>query len=90
MTPHPYRVVVTHRTANDKPPDRRTFQYIKWRRGVLDGEKEWIVDKITAKRIYIRVKGDHRSVYYTRETGAGTSKYDGVIDLEATFPEGVS
>jgi len=52
--------------------------------------REWIVDKITKKRIYIRIKDSLDQLsYYNRETGAGTNKYEGVIDIEATFPEGI-
>ena len=53
------------------------------------GHRDYVVEKITKKRVYIRKKGCKSTSYYDRETGKGSSKYDGTIDLEATFPEGV-
>jgi len=53
-------------------------------------EAEYVVVKVTKKRIYIRKAGSfHRDCYYEKETGTGKSKFDGQINLPATFPEGV-
>ena len=49
----------------------------------------YVVDKVTAKRIYTRKAGRPLKKYFNKESGKGTSKYDGIIDINATFPEGI-
>lgn len=56
-----------------------------------DDNSDYVVVKVTSKRVYVRQKNvDGREVYYNRLTGQGTNKYEGQIDVAATFPEGVN
>ena len=58
-------------------------------RGVFTNPLEtWVVDKVTPKRICIRPTGSTRTEQFDRITGSHRWR-DEVIDLAATFPEGV-
>jgi uncharacterized protein YoxC len=50
---------------------------------------QYIVVKVTPKRIYIRQAGHNTEVFRDRATGCGKHSFDGIIALAATFPEGV-
>lgn len=49
--------------------------------------EEFVVHKVTQKRIYIRPAGNPREMYYNKDGTRGNT--DGVIDVAATFPEGL-
>lgn len=51
----------------------------------------FVVDKVTKALVYIRPEGDTRTWRYKRADGTSATgtEYDGVIDMAATFPEGV-
>lgn len=51
----------------------------------------FVVDKVTKALVYIRPEGDTRPWRYKKADGTGItgSEYDGIIDIAATFPEGV-
>jgi hypothetical protein len=52
-------------------------------------DKVYVVDKITPKRIYIRIQGSSRSVYYNKD-GTNNSEWTKCrIDIYKTFPEGL-
>lgn len=48
---------------------------------------EYVVSRVTAKRVYIRERGAQSEDYYDKMTGE--SSHRGTIDITATFPEGV-
>lgn len=52
-------------------------------------DKTYVVVKVTPKRVYIREAGTDREKYHDKLAGNGNSKYDGKIDIEKTFPEGL-
>lgn len=49
--------------------------------------RQYVVSRVTPKRIYIREVGAEREIYYDHDGSRGT--YDGKIDIEQTFPEGL-
>lgn len=51
-------------------------------------EKQYVVSRVTKKRIYIREFGDQSEVYFDRETGV-RDKWSGQIDIATTFPDGI-
>lgn len=51
--------------------------------GWYDNNEKWVLVKKTAKRIYIRKAGDTQEKFYNLD-GTNSSKYDGVIDVEAS------
>lgn len=77
----------TERMAKDSRA--RKVIWLTPRSWTRDRKQEWVVEKVTPKRIYIREPGSYRSSYYSRQTGAGRCEYDGVIYIEKTFPEGL-
>jgi len=69
--------------------DARRVEWVEPSRNLYCPDEVYVVVKVTAKRVYIRNVGSSRPVYRDKVTGKGTSKYDGAIDIQATFPEGV-
>lgn len=52
-------------------------------------ERPYVIDKVTAKRIYIRMKGADRQSQYDH-TGVSISRYQkDQIDIAKTFPQGI-
>lgn len=54
-------------------------------------DRQYVVSKVTPKRIYIRAKGNDRAEFYGRDgikPNRPVTSY-GQIDIEATFPEGI-
>lgn len=51
--------------------------------GLGTEENEYVFVKKTAKRIYIRRRGEEQEKFYNLD-GTSNSKYDGVIDVEAS------
>ena len=50
----------------------------------------WVVDKVTAALVFVRVVGSTRQDRYRKDgTGVASGGYMGIIDIAATFPEGV-
>lgn len=49
----------------------------------VQNKGDWIFEKKTAKRIYIRRRGGTRTIYYNLD-GSAVNTYDGSIDLEAS------
>lgn len=51
-------------------------------------DEEWIVDKVTPKRIFLRQKGRERVDLYNHD-GTPVSSYGRSIDMAKTFPNGL-
>jgi len=63
---------------------------VEWcKSGFRQREFEYVVTRVTPKRIYIRRKNQERETFYQRETGKTSWNEDGQIDIERTFPEGI-
>lgn len=76
-----YRQLVSE--YNDR--DARKIHFIN---GAKHFSGELIVDKVTAKRIYMRVPGG-LSTHFTSWDGKYSHGSNLVVDLERTFPEGI-
>jgi chromosome segregation ATPase len=52
-------------------------------------DDEWVVDKVTQKRIFARRVGGSHVEQFTHDGKSIRSYFDIVINIEETFPEGV-
>ena len=78
--------------AKDKLEQAKRLDEDSRRRKVVwvgnERDADYIVDKITPKRIYVRKRGAEASCFYNID-GSSLSSFGRTIDITATFPEGL-
>jgi len=67
----------------------KTLPRVVWAEGFEPQDGDWVLEKVTPKRIYVRKAGKTATELFSRDGSHISSWQRWKIDVEKTFPEGL-